>query len=54
MNGAVGCKLDARGCGAGRHFADRFQDPMLVKPDVSGAFYRTTLANGMSWNFVRD
>ena len=43
VNGAVGCKLDARGCGAGRHFADRFQDPMLVKPDVSGAFYRTTL-----------
>ena len=43
VNGAVGWELDARGCGAGRHFADRFQDPMLVKPDVSGAFYRTTL-----------
>lgn len=42
-NGAVGWKFDARGCGVGRHFADRFQDPTLVKPSVSGAFYRTTL-----------
>ena len=44
--GSVGWKLDARGCGIGRHFSDRHQDPLLVKPDMPGHFHRTTLVQG--------
>eukprot|EP00435_Cladocopium_sp_Y103_P066687 s792_g29.t1 len=32
--GAVGWELDSRGCGVGRHYADKFQDPLMVKPDI--------------------
>ena len=43
VNGAVGWELDLRGCGVGRHFANRCQDPTMVKPDIPGSFCRTTL-----------
>ena len=46
VNGSVGWQLDARGCGIGRHFSDHHQDPLLVKPDISGQFFRTTLVEG--------
>ena len=50
VNGAVGWELDMRGCGVGRHFANRFQDPLLVKPDLPEDFYRTTLVqDGGKW-----
>ena len=38
VQGTVGC-----GRGIGRHFADRFQDPTLIRPGVSGPLFRTTL-----------
>ena len=41
--GSVGWNLDSYGRGIGRHVSDRFQDPTLVKPDVDGPLYRTTL-----------
>ena len=46
VSGAVGWELDDRGCGIGRHFADRHQDPLLVRPDMPGRFCRTTLIEG--------
>eukprot|EP00435_Cladocopium_sp_Y103_P063067 s2135_g24.t1 len=46
LNGPVGWELDERGCGIGRHFSDRHIDPLLVKPDLSGKFFRTTLIEG--------
>ena len=46
INGPVGWELDSRGCGIGRHFSDCHMDPLLVKPDLSGEFYRTTLMEG--------
>ena len=45
-HGAVGWELDDRGCGIGRHYSDRFQDPSMVKPDMPGRFFRTTLVQG--------
>ena len=54
VNGSVGWELDVRGCGVGRHFADRFQDSLLVKPDISGAFYRTTLVQADDKWFVLE
>ena len=35
-----------------RHFADRFQGPLLVKPDMSGPFYRKTLVEADGKWFV--
>ena len=46
LNGPVGWELDSRGCGIGRHFSDRHMDPLLVKPDLPGRFFRTTLIEG--------
>ena len=46
VNGSVGWQLDSRGCGIGRHFGDHHQDPLLVKPDISENFFRTTLVEG--------
>ena len=46
LRGKVGWDLDDAGCGVGRHFAERFQDPTLVKPGLSGNLCRTTLAEG--------
>ena len=40
---SVGWNLDSYGRGIGRVFSDRFQDSTLVKPDVDGPLYRTTL-----------
>ena len=41
--GPAGWSLDASNCGIGRHHSDRFQDPTLVRPQMSGKLYRTTL-----------
>lgn len=46
VNGRIGWNLDARGCGLGRHFSDCFQDPTLVRPDIHGQKFRTTLVQG--------
>ena len=43
VQGTVGWELDDFGRGIGRHFADRFQDPTLIRPCVSGPLFRTTL-----------
>ena len=32
LNAAVHWELDSRGCGKGRHFAEKHQDPTLVNP----------------------
>ena len=51
--GSVGWNLDSYGRGIGRHFSDRFQDPTLVKPDVDGPLYRTTLVeDNRKWYVV--
>ena len=39
----MGWNLDSTNCGIGRHHSDHFQDPTLVRPDMSGKMYRTTL-----------
>ena len=41
--GPTGWNLDERNCGAGRHHASCFQDPTLVRPQMSGNLARTTL-----------
>ena len=46
VTGTVGWELDSRGCGTGRHFANKYQDPLLVRPDLPGRFCRTTLVEG--------
>ena len=46
VQGTVGWELDDFGRGIGRHFADRFQDPTLIRPGVSGPLFRTTLIEG--------
>ena len=46
VQGTVGWELDDLGRGIGRHFADRFQDPTLIRPGVSGPLFRTTLIEG--------
>lgn len=46
LNGSVGWQLDSNGCGIGRHSASNFQDPTLMRPDLHGRLYRTTLAQG--------
>ena len=46
LNGSIGWDLDERECGVGRHFADRHQVPLLVRPGISGRFCRTTLIEG--------
>ena len=46
VSGTVGWELDERGCGTGRHFANKYQDPSLVRPDMPGRFCRTTLVQG--------
>ena len=43
VEGNVGWDLDYYGRGVGRHYADRHQDPSLVKPDLPGRYCRTTL-----------
>jgi hypothetical protein len=46
VQGTVGWELDDFGSGIGRHFADRFEDPTLIRPGVSGPLFRTTLIEG--------
>ena len=46
VQGTVGWELDDFGRGIGRHFADRFSDPILIRPGVSGSLFRTTLIEG--------
>ena len=46
VNGQVGWQLDQYGRGIGRHFAEHFQDPSLVKPDLPSWFCRTPLIEG--------
>ena len=41
--GPTGWNLDERNCGVGRHHASCFQDPTLVRPQMSGNLARTTL-----------
>ena len=37
-NGSVGWQQDSRGCGVGKHFSNRHQDPLLVKPNMPPNF----------------
>ena len=46
LRGRVGWELNAEGCGIGRHFSDKFQDPSLVRPGLAGHLCRTTLVEG--------
>ena len=47
---AIGWSLNDDGTGAGRHYSDHYMDPTLVRPDISGRHYRTTLVkNGDAW-----
>ena len=46
VNGSVGWQLDSNGCGIGRQDSDHHQDPLLVRPDMDGKFYRTTFVEG--------
>ena len=41
--GPHGWNLDRFDLGVGRHYSDKFQDPMLVRPSMSGRKFRTTL-----------
>ena len=41
--GPIGWNLDRFDVGVGRHFASHFQDPMLVRPSMTGRKFRTTL-----------
>ena len=41
--GPTGWNLDERNCGVGRHHASCFQDPTMVRPQMSGNLARTTL-----------
>ena len=41
--GPMGWNLDSTNCGIGRRHSDHFQDPTLIRPDMSGKMYRTTL-----------
>eukprot|EP00435_Cladocopium_sp_Y103_P071104 s334_g36.t1 len=41
--GSAGWTLDDANCGVGRHHADHFQDSTLVRPQMSGKLFRTTL-----------
>ena len=54
VEGNVGWSLDEFGRGIGRHFAEKFQDPTLVKPDLPGRYCRTTLVedNNKKWQVV--
>ena len=48
--GAIGWSLNDDGTGVGRHYSDHYMDPTLVRPDISGQRYRTTLVkNGDAW-----
>jgi hypothetical protein len=47
---AIGWSLNDDGTGVGRHYSDHYMDPTLVRPDISGRHYRTTLVkNGDAW-----
>ena len=54
VEGNVGWSLDEFGRGIGRHFAEKFQDPTLVKPDLPGRYCRTTLVedDDKKWQVV--
>lgn len=41
--GPAGWTLDDQHCGIGSHHSDHFQDPTLVRPQMSGNLARTTL-----------
>ena len=41
--GPAGWTLDDQNCGVGRHHSNHFQDPTLVRPQMSGNLARTTL-----------
>lgn len=46
VSGRLGWNLDNSGCGIGRHYGDSYQDPTLVRPDLQGSRFRTTLVEG--------
>ena len=49
----AGWTLDASNCGIGRHHSDRFQDPTLVKPEMSEKITESeTEVSGMFLSFV--
>jgi hypothetical protein len=54
VEGNVGWSLDEFGRGIGRHFAEKFQDPTLVKPDLPGRYCRKTLVedDNKKWQVV--
>ena len=41
--GPLGWNLNQYDLGVGRHYSDKFQDPMLVRPSMTGRKFRTTL-----------
>ena len=41
--GPVGWQLDRFDVGVGRHYSDHYQDPVLIRPGMTGPKFRTTL-----------
>ena len=54
VEGNVGWSLDEFGRGIGRHFAEKFHDPTLVKPYLPGRYCRKTLVedDNKKWQVV--
>ena len=52
--GPIGWHLDSSNCGVGRHHSDRYQDPTLVRPEMSGRMFRTTLLRDMGQWYVLE
>ena len=46
LRGEIGWHLDDSGLGLGRHIAETYQDPTLVRPGMHGFRNRTTLVKG--------
>ena len=46
LRGGIGWHLDDSGLGLGRHIAETYQDPALVRPGMHGFRNRTTLVKG--------
>ena len=52
--GPAGWSLDERSCGVGRHQSSCYQNPMLVRPEMSGKLARTTLLRDHGEWFVLE
>ena len=52
--GPAGRSLDERNCGVGRHHSSYYQNPMLVRPEMSGKLARTTLLRDHGEWFVLE